>query len=60
MEGKRTVLIAVPEHTSLGEFHFLLARNQFALGKVRLVEREVNLLTAHDAHRDIRLLTVII
>ena len=60
MEGKRTVLIAVPEHTSLGEFHFLFARNHLALGKVRLVEREVNLLTAHDAHRDIRLFTIII
>ena len=50
MEGERAVLVAVPQDAALGERHFLFARHHLALGKIRLVEREVNLLSAHDAH----------
>ncbi len=60
MEGKFAILVAIPEHTTLRELYHLVAYHRLTLGKIRLVEREVNLLTAHDAHCHIWLLAIII
>ena len=60
MESQLAVLIAIPKHATLGELHDLLTHHGLALGKIRLVEREVNLLTADDAHGDVGLLSIII
>ena len=60
MEGELAVLVAVPKHTALREFYHLLAQHLFALGKIRFVEREMNLLRTHDAHHYVGLLTIII
>ena len=51
VECEFAVLHSVPLYSTFMEFYSLFALNKVALCHVRLVERERNLGSAHDAHR---------
>ena len=52
-EQQLAVGIAVPQQSSLGEGHLLVACQLLALGKVWLVEREANLFRADQSHANL-------
>ena len=41
-EQEFTIVVAIPKQSTLRETHLLFATNLFALGKIRLVEEEVD------------------
>ena len=49
-EEQFAILLAVPEDAPFGQFHFLVALPGLALGQEGGVQREADLLPAHDAY----------
>ena len=54
-EGEMTIQSASPQDAAFRELHHLLACNLLALGYIGTVQRESDLLSAHDAYTDDRL-----
>ena len=56
MESKFTILVTIPQDTSLGELHGLFPFHLRTLGQIRFVEYEMNLLCRYDSDSHVRLL----